>query len=199
MKKAFNSYYITKTIILSLFVLFFGIIYIVFVKTDEYNPSELLETYIVETNNNYYKLNEYSGYGTYETDLSLVNRSTNSNIVSIEMYVFSEYESELVTEKETSIKNESIDTETTTLDTAQAKETKKNIKSSKTSDNKDCVNINIATAEELDTLPKIGPSIANAIIKYREKYGEFKSIEQIKNVTGIGDKIFESIKDLISV
>ena len=194
MKKAFNSYYITKTIILSLFVLFFGIIYIVFV-----NPSELLETYIVETNNNYYKLNEYSGYGTYETDLSLVNRSTNSNIVSIEMYVFSEDESELVTEKETSIKKESIDTETTTLDTAQAKETKKNIKSSKTSDNKDCVNINIATAEELDTLPKIGPSIANAIIKYREKYGEFKSIEQIKNVTGIGDKIFESIKDLISV
>ena len=61
------------------------------------------------------------------------------------------------------------------------------------------VNINTATKEELDTLPGIGESTANKIINYREENGKFKSIEEIKEVSGIGDSRFEQIKDLIEI
>jgi len=61
------------------------------------------------------------------------------------------------------------------------------------------ININTATAEELDTLPGIGPAYAERIIKYREEFGPFKKIEDIKKVRGIGDATFEEIKDLITV
>ena len=49
------------------------------------------------------------------------------------------------------------------------------------------------------TLSGIGPSKAKAIIAYREEKGLFKSIEDIKDVTGIGDSTFENLKDFISV
>ncbi|MDY7041567.1 MAG: helix-hairpin-helix domain-containing protein, partial [Chloroflexota bacterium] len=61
------------------------------------------------------------------------------------------------------------------------------------------VNVNTATSEELDTLPGIGPAIAQRIIEYRQANGPFQSIEEIKNVSGIGDKLFEKLKDLITV
>lgn len=61
------------------------------------------------------------------------------------------------------------------------------------------ININIATIEELDTLPGVGEATANKIINYRSENGEFKSIEDIKSVNGIGDKKFEEMKDLICV
>src|SRR5574341_689072 len=61
------------------------------------------------------------------------------------------------------------------------------------------VNINTATQEELEQLPGIGPSLAAAIIQYREEHGPFASIEDIQNVPGIGPTKFEAIKDLITV
>jgi competence protein ComEA len=61
------------------------------------------------------------------------------------------------------------------------------------------ININTASAEELDKLPGIGPSIAKAIIDYRTKNGSFKQIEDINDVKGIGDALFEKIKDQITV
>jgi len=61
------------------------------------------------------------------------------------------------------------------------------------------VNINTADAAQLDTLPGIGPALAQRIIQYRETNGPFQSIEDIKNVSGIGDKKFDDLKDLISV
>ena len=61
------------------------------------------------------------------------------------------------------------------------------------------VNINEATQTELETLPGIGPSTALKIISYREANGEFSSIEDIKNVSGIGDNKFEKIRELICV
>lgn len=63
----------------------------------------------------------------------------------------------------------------------------------------DLVNINKATQTELETLPGIGPSTALKIISYRNENGVFLSIEDIKNVSGIGDSKFESIRDLICV
>lgn len=61
------------------------------------------------------------------------------------------------------------------------------------------ININTATAKELEELPGIGPTLANRIVSYREKNGPFKSIEDLMKVSGIGEKRFESIKDLIVV
>ena len=61
------------------------------------------------------------------------------------------------------------------------------------------ININTASAEELDKLPGIGPAIAKAIIDYRTKNGSSKKIEDINDVKGIGDALFEKIKDQITV
>ena len=61
------------------------------------------------------------------------------------------------------------------------------------------VNINKADETELDTLPGIGPSLASKIIQYREENGNFKKIEDIKNVTGIGDTKYANLKDFIKV
>jgi competence protein ComEA len=61
------------------------------------------------------------------------------------------------------------------------------------------ININTASAEELDKLPGIGPAIAKAIIDYRTQNGPFKQIEDINAVKGIGDALFEKIKDQITV
>ena len=61
------------------------------------------------------------------------------------------------------------------------------------------ININTATEEELESLKGIGPATAKNIISYREEYGGFSSIEEIKNVKRIGDKTFEKIKEDICV
>ena len=61
------------------------------------------------------------------------------------------------------------------------------------------ININKANQTELETLPGIGPSLADRIINYREEKGKFSKIEDIKNVTGIGDSKYSNIKDLIKV
>lgn len=57
------------------------------------------------------------------------------------------------------------------------------------------VRINTATVEQLDTLSGIGPAMAQRIIDYRNKNGGFKDINELKLVSGIGDKLFEKIKD----
>ena len=59
------------------------------------------------------------------------------------------------------------------------------------------VSINRASAEELDTLPGIGPSLAQAILEYREEHGGFSTLEELMEVPGIGEKIFAELKDQI--
>lgn len=61
------------------------------------------------------------------------------------------------------------------------------------------ININSADQSELDKIPGVGESTAKKILEYRKENGNFKSIEDIKNVSGIGDKKFESMKDYISI
>jgi competence protein ComEA len=61
------------------------------------------------------------------------------------------------------------------------------------------VNINTASAEQLETLSGIGDALAARIIAYRQQHGPFQSIDGIKNVSGIGDKKFEEIQKSISV
>jgi competence protein ComEA len=61
------------------------------------------------------------------------------------------------------------------------------------------VNINKATAAELETLPGIGPAKAEAIIEYRETNGPYKTIEDIMLISGFGEKTFEKLQESISV
>ncbi|MDF2720455.1 MAG: competence ComEA helix-hairpin-helix repeat region domain protein [Paenibacillus sp.] len=61
------------------------------------------------------------------------------------------------------------------------------------------IDLNRATAADLEKLPGIGPSKANAIIQYRQAQGPFTSVEQLKNVKGIGDKTLETLKPFLSV
>ena len=65
-------------------------------------------------------------------------------------------------------------------------------------ENSSLININTATKEELMTIKGIGESKADSIIKYREENGNFKTIEDIKNIEGIGDKLYETIKIYIT-
>lgn len=61
------------------------------------------------------------------------------------------------------------------------------------------ININTASAAQLDTLQGIGPVLAQRIVDFREKEGRFERIEDIMKVSGIGPKVYESLKDSITV
>ena len=67
------------------------------------------------------------------------------------------------------------------------------------SDNGGLININTATQEELESLPSIGEVRAQAIITYREEHGGFRTIDELKEVSGIGEKIFADISPHITV
>lgn len=74
-----------------------------------------------------------------------------------------------------------------------------NQQNSKTTKNSQKININTATQTELETLPGVGPSTALKIITYRKEKGSFKTIEDIKNVKGIGDSKYNKLKNFIKV
>lgn len=79
-----------------------------------------------------------------------------------------------------------------------ASDTRQIITSDSKDSNKDKININKASKEELMSLPNIGDKRADSIIEYRET-NKFENIEDIKNVNGIGEKFYQSLKDLITV
>ena len=61
------------------------------------------------------------------------------------------------------------------------------------------VNLNTATAAQLETLPGVGAATAQRILEYRQKSGGFKKIEELMNVRGIGEASFLKMKSLVSV
>ena len=88
-----------------------------------------------------------------------------------------------------------------TVGSDNTSEISENGKKSEEQDNEtgSIVNINTATAEELTVLPGIGEAKAKKIVAYREANGDFGSVDEIKNVSGIGDGTFEQIKNSITV
>ena len=67
------------------------------------------------------------------------------------------------------------------------------------SNGKGKVNINTASQTELETIEGVGPSLANKIIEYRKKNGRYKTIDELKNVSGIGESKYETIKERIEI
>lgn len=61
------------------------------------------------------------------------------------------------------------------------------------------VNINTATLQDLERLPNIGPSTAQAILAYRERIGAFTSLDELMNVPGIGPKTFEGLQGFVAL
>ncbi len=61
------------------------------------------------------------------------------------------------------------------------------------------ININKASVEELTALPRVGETVANRIVVFRQKNGPFKRVEDLKSVRGIGDKVFDQIRPSIRV
>jgi competence protein ComEA len=61
------------------------------------------------------------------------------------------------------------------------------------------VNINTADSTTLETLPRVGPAMSARIIAWRDQNGRFSVVEDLMNVSGVGEKTFDSLKDLISI
>jgi competence protein ComEA len=61
------------------------------------------------------------------------------------------------------------------------------------------VNLNTATAEQFTTLPGVGPKLAARIVEHRQKAGSFKSVQDLMNVKGIGEKNFEKIQGYLTL
>ncbi|NBS62448.1 MAG: helix-hairpin-helix domain-containing protein, partial [Microbacteriaceae bacterium] len=63
----------------------------------------------------------------------------------------------------------------------------------------DLISLNSSSASQLEDLPGVGPALAGRIVDWREANGGYKAKEDLLNVAGIGDKLFASIKDLVTL
>ncbi|SHN25959.1 competence protein ComEA [Cryptosporangium aurantiacum] len=61
------------------------------------------------------------------------------------------------------------------------------------------LDLNLATAEQFDALPGVGPVLAERIVEYRTEHGGFRSVDQLREVEGIGDTRFEKLRELVRV
>jgi len=61
------------------------------------------------------------------------------------------------------------------------------------------LDINLATARQLDELPGIGPILANRIVEYRQRKGGFRSVGDLRSVPGIGDRRFQTLREFVTV
>lgn len=129
----------------------------------------------------------------YKNNINLSKKVTDEMVI----YVYTKYEykqkcvENIATDESVDISSY-VDNGTSIIDNKVQKENNTDTK-------KDLVNINTATKEQLLSISGIGTSKAESIIAYREEHGSFKTIEDIKNVSGIGDSLYEKIKNNITV
>ena len=174
--------------------------YYVEIKGAVKNPG----VYEVNSNNIINDIVKLSGGFTKKAYTKNINLSRKvSNELVIYVYTESEY-------KKTSVKEIQPVCECSTYDISNCldnavseivssdKDTSFN-ENTENNNNSKLININNATKEELLTISGIGESKALSIIEYRNTNGNFKSIEDIKNVSGIGDALFEKIKNNITI
>ncbi|MBQ9024047.1 MAG: helix-hairpin-helix domain-containing protein [Bacilli bacterium] len=167
-------------------------------------------------NEGVYKLKENSRVIDVINEAGGLKENADTSIINLSKKIFDEmfiviytkeeidkYKQQTISTKEI---NEKLDKNIIVIDENNNANVKNNKKSSvKTNNNETIeeenklVNINTATKEELLTITGIGESKADAIISYREENGDFENIEDIKNVSGIGDSLFEKIKEYITV
>ena len=160
------------------------------IKGEVKNPG----VYEVKKNIRINEVIKLAGGLTYRANTKYINLSKK---VTDEMviFIYSDYEISKLKEKE-KIKEESPSLEDENLITSNS--TFNTNKDDKKETINEKININTATLEQLMTLSGIGESKAQAIIAYRKK-NKFKTIEDLKEVSGIGDSIFDKIKENITV
>ena len=129
----------------------------------------------IESDKRLYDAVEKLGGVTQNADLNRINLAIKIN--DEEHYIIPKIGEENIISQDISVNN---------IDTIKNEQTSK-------------ININTATIEELDNLPGVGEATANKILNYRQENGMFKSIEEIKNVNGIGEKKYIDIKDKICI
>ena len=129
----------------------------------------------IESDKRLYDAVEKLGGVTQNADLNRINLAIKLN--DEEHYIIPKIGEDNIISQDISVNN---------IDTIKNEQTSK-------------ININTATIEELDNLPGVGESTANKILNYREENGMFKSIEEVKNVNGIGEKKYIDIKDKICI
>ena len=206
--------YIILTIIISI------IVYYVFIKEDDYFNSnsfnismneeiknEELSSNIEQENTNkiiVYIAGEVKNQGIYEMEetsriADIIDKAggltEKADIQNINLAFVIEDGMKIYIPSTEEIKV--IEDNTESYITKENSDTEEVIKTEKSTKSK--ININTATQTELETLPGIGPSIALKIIEYRKENGKYVNIEDIKNVSGIGENKFSKIKELIKV
>lgn len=119
----------------------------------------------------------------------------------IYVYTKNEIKKNNLQENQTCSSNNYIITECTEnkVSIITSNENNENNENNNSSVSSNLININLASIEELTTLPGIGESKAQNIINYREENGYFKTIDEIKNVNGIGEATFDQLKKYITV
>ena len=143
----------------------------------------------------------------YTKNINLSRKISNELVI----YVYTENEYKKLTKKSETINQEKCECSTYIIDNCISNGTSEIVSSDKDTsfveenksesakEDNNLVNINTASIEELTTLNGIGESRAKDIIEYRTNNGAFKNIEDIKNVSGIGDSLFEKIRENITV
>lgn len=163
---------------------------VVEVKGEVRNP----DVYVLEEGSRIFELIEKAGGPTENADLSNVNRAlylSDGQCIIVKNINDIDNENNNVLEKnQVNMDNSSVVANTNPVDSTG---------NDGSEESGEVININSASKDGLMTLNGIGESKAQAIIDYREENGGFKSIEDITNITGIGEKTLEKIKDKISV
>lgn len=157
---------------------------VVEIKGEVKNPN----VYVLESGSRIYELIEKAGGPTAEADLSNINRAlylSDGQCIVVRNINDAKEETGSLEEK---LNGESIETIKNSLGEKEESSGENLI-----------ININTASKETLMTLNGIGESKAQAIIDYREEIGGFKSVDEITNISGIGEKTLEKIKDKISI